>query len=208
VNKGERTACYPVLTQLFGDRLLIANATGCSSIYGSNLPTTSYTTNCDGRDPAWSNSLFEDNAEVGLGLRLGVDAHGVAAPHYSELEYGRTDFYVYTPPTYDPVERRKRWEMAQLTYQAREHGFLLPSAGAGLAQEDRTENSSMPSAMALTAKVLSELSATNTEGKPFRAGRHLYRVCQLFDSLRAQTFQAYLCGNHQPSCGRTAICPA
>ncbi|HEX8978319.1 MAG TPA: pyruvate:ferredoxin (flavodoxin) oxidoreductase [Parasulfuritortus sp.] len=60
-------------TQLFGDRMLIANATGCSSIYGGNLPTTPYTTNAQGRGPAWSNSLFEDNAEFGLGMRLAAD---------------------------------------------------------------------------------------------------------------------------------------
>jgi pyruvate-ferredoxin/flavodoxin oxidoreductase len=60
-------------TQLFGDRMLIANATGCSSIYGGNLPTTPYTTNREGRGPAWSNSLFEDNAEFGLGFRLALD---------------------------------------------------------------------------------------------------------------------------------------
>ena len=69
------TPYLKLLTQLFGDRLLIANATGCSSIYGGNLPTTPYTTNRDGRGPAWSNSLFEDNAEFGLGLRLALDAH-------------------------------------------------------------------------------------------------------------------------------------
>ncbi|MDF1628800.1 MAG: pyruvate:ferredoxin (flavodoxin) oxidoreductase [Alcanivoracaceae bacterium] len=63
-----------LLTQLYGDRLMIANATGCSSIYGGNLPTTPYTTNADGRGPAWSNSLFEDNAEFGLGMRLAVDS--------------------------------------------------------------------------------------------------------------------------------------
>jgi pyruvate-ferredoxin/flavodoxin oxidoreductase len=62
-----------LLTQLFGDHLLIANATGCSSIYGGNLPTTPYTTNAEGRGPAWSNSLFEDNAEFGLGMRLAAD---------------------------------------------------------------------------------------------------------------------------------------
>ncbi len=60
-------------TQLFGDRMLIANATGCSSIYGGNLPTTPYTVNAEGRGPAWSNSLFEDNAEFGLGMRLAAD---------------------------------------------------------------------------------------------------------------------------------------
>ncbi len=62
-------------TQLFGDRMVIANSTGCSSIYGGNLPATPYTTNPDGRGPAWSNSLFEDNAEFGLGFRLAIDQH-------------------------------------------------------------------------------------------------------------------------------------
>jgi pyruvate-ferredoxin/flavodoxin oxidoreductase len=62
-----------LLSQLFGDHTIIANATGCSSIYGGNLPTTPYTTNKDGRGPAWSNSLFEDNAEFGLGMRLAIE---------------------------------------------------------------------------------------------------------------------------------------
>jgi pyruvate-ferredoxin/flavodoxin oxidoreductase len=67
------TPYIKLMTQLFGDRSLIANATGCSSIFGGNLPTTPYTANAEGRGPAWSNSLFEDNAEFGLGLRLAVD---------------------------------------------------------------------------------------------------------------------------------------
>ena len=67
------TPYIKLMTQLFGDRALIANATGCSSIYGGNLPTTPYTTNADGRGPAWANSLFEDNAEFGLGMRLAAD---------------------------------------------------------------------------------------------------------------------------------------
>src|SRR5215471_12887741 len=67
------TPYIKLLTQLFGDRILIANATGCSSIYGGNLPTTPYCSNREGRGPAWSNSLFEDNAEFGLGMRLSVD---------------------------------------------------------------------------------------------------------------------------------------
>ncbi|SPE53395.1 putative 2-oxoacid-flavodoxin fused oxidoreductase:conserved protein; 4Fe-4S cluster binding protein [Verrucomicrobia bacterium] len=67
------TPYIKLLTQLFGDRLLVANATGCSSIYGGNLPTTPYTFNREGRGPAWSNSLFEDNAEFGLGMRLAID---------------------------------------------------------------------------------------------------------------------------------------
>jgi pyruvate-ferredoxin/flavodoxin oxidoreductase len=67
------TAYVKLLTQLFGDRLYIGNATGCSSIYGGNLPTTPYTTRADGRGPTWSNSLFEDNAEFAMGMRLAVD---------------------------------------------------------------------------------------------------------------------------------------
>ena len=67
------TPYIKLLTQLFGDRAVIANATGCSSIYGGNLPTTPYTSNLEGRGPAWSNSLFEDNAEFGLGMRLALD---------------------------------------------------------------------------------------------------------------------------------------
>jgi pyruvate-ferredoxin/flavodoxin oxidoreductase len=73
------TPYLKLLTQLFGDRLLIANATGCSSIYGGNLPTTPYTTNRDGRGPAWANSLFEDNAEFGFGFRMALDAHVAAS---------------------------------------------------------------------------------------------------------------------------------
>ena len=67
------TPYIKLATQLFGDRMLIANATGCSSIYGGNLPTTPYTTNPEGRGPAWNNSLFEDNAEFGLGMRVAID---------------------------------------------------------------------------------------------------------------------------------------
>ncbi|EKY5711370.1 4Fe-4S dicluster domain-containing protein, partial [Escherichia coli] len=71
------TPYIKLLTQLYGDRMLIANATGCSSIYGGNLPSTPYTTDANGRGPAWANSLFEDNAEFGLGFRLTVDQHRV-----------------------------------------------------------------------------------------------------------------------------------
>ena len=67
------TPYIKLATQLFGDRMLVANATGCSSIYGGNLPTTPYAVNPEGRGPSWNNSLFEDNAEFGLGLRLAVD---------------------------------------------------------------------------------------------------------------------------------------
>ncbi len=74
------TPYVKLATQLFGDRMLMANATGCSSIYGGNLPTTPYTTNPDGRGPTWNNSLFEDTAEFGLGMRIAVD---------TQNQYGR-----------------------------------------------------------------------------------------------------------------------
>ncbi|MGH9085388.1 MAG: pyruvate:ferredoxin (flavodoxin) oxidoreductase [Acidimicrobiales bacterium] len=73
------TPYLKLVTQLFGDRMIVANATGCSSIYGANLPTTPWTTNRDGRGPAWNNSLFEDNAEFGLGMRLGLEAQETQA---------------------------------------------------------------------------------------------------------------------------------
>ncbi|HJY63313.1 MAG TPA: pyruvate:ferredoxin (flavodoxin) oxidoreductase, partial [Ignavibacteria bacterium] len=69
------TPYVKLVSQLFGDRAVIANATGCSSIYGGNLPTTPWSINKDGRGPAWSNSLFEDNSEFGLGFRLAIDKH-------------------------------------------------------------------------------------------------------------------------------------
>jgi pyruvate-ferredoxin/flavodoxin oxidoreductase len=73
------TPYIKLITQLFGDRMVIANATGCSSIYGGNLPTTPYAANHQGRGPAWSNSLFEDNAEFGLGIRLSIDHQNAQA---------------------------------------------------------------------------------------------------------------------------------
>lgn len=87
------TPYLKLLTQLFGDHSLVANATGCSSIYGGNLPTTPWSQNAEGRGPAWSNSLFEDNAEFGLGMRVALDAqHDFAclllqklAPQLSEI---------------------------------------------------------------------------------------------------------------------------
>lgn len=83
------TPYVKLLTQLFGDRITVANATGCSSIYGGNLPTTPWAVNSEGRGPAWSNSLFEDNAEFGLGMRLTLDKQMEFAreilPQYSSV---------------------------------------------------------------------------------------------------------------------------
>jgi pyruvate-ferredoxin/flavodoxin oxidoreductase len=92
------TPYLKLLTQLFGDRAMIANATGCSSIYGGNLPTTPWTKNSDGRGPAWSNSLFEDNAEFGFGFRLSLDKHAeYAAQLLQELGNGK-DSQKLIPP--------------------------------------------------------------------------------------------------------------
>ncbi|MGE5609303.1 MAG: pyruvate:ferredoxin (flavodoxin) oxidoreductase [Bacillota bacterium] len=79
------TPYVKLMSQLFGDRAVIANATGCSSIYGGNLPTTPYCTNKDGRGPAWANSLFEDNAEFGLGMRLAIDKHNEQAKELLQM---------------------------------------------------------------------------------------------------------------------------
>ncbi|NND13216.1 MAG: pyruvate:ferredoxin (flavodoxin) oxidoreductase [Acidimicrobiia bacterium] len=78
------TPYLKLMSQLFGDRIVVANATGCSSIYGGNLPTTPWSKNAGGRGPAWSNSLFEDNAEFGLGMRLAFDHHARSARHLLE----------------------------------------------------------------------------------------------------------------------------
>ncbi len=85
------TPYIKLATQLFGDRMIVANATGCSSIYGGNLPTTPWTKNKEGRGPAWSNSLFEDNAEFGLGFRLTIDKHEVQARELLEALKKRLD---------------------------------------------------------------------------------------------------------------------
>jgi pyruvate-ferredoxin/flavodoxin oxidoreductase len=89
------TPYLKLLSQLFGDRLLVANATGCSSIYGGNLPTTPWAVNKEGRGPAWSNSLFEDNAEFGLGMRITADKQlSVAMQYLEELKGDLGESYV------------------------------------------------------------------------------------------------------------------
>ena len=98
------TPYIKLITQLYGDRSLIANATGCSSIFGGNLPATPYTKNCDGRGPAWANSLFEDNAEFGLGFRLALDMHVETARRLvtqlaDQLDDGFADEILEAPQT-------------------------------------------------------------------------------------------------------------
>jgi pyruvate-ferredoxin/flavodoxin oxidoreductase len=112
-----------LLSQLFGDRLLVANATGCSSIYGGNLPTTPWTQNAEGRGPAWSNSLFEDNAEFGLGFRLGADQHLHLARRLTQelrdtlTEPHLADAILQAPQLTESEIRRQRERVANLKLQ-------------------------------------------------------------------------------------------
>ena len=113
------TPYIKVLTQLFGDRLLVANATGCSSIYGGNLPTTPWTTNSQGQGPAWSNSLFEDNAEFGLGMRLTADkqlaiAHQLLGGLKPELGADLVDELTGSPQILESEIRRQRARVRDL----------------------------------------------------------------------------------------------
>jgi pyruvate-ferredoxin/flavodoxin oxidoreductase len=120
------TPYLKLLSQLFGDRMQVANATGCSSIYGGNLPVTPWSTNREGRGPAWSNSLFEDNAEFGLGFRLAADKHLDMAQRLArQLEPALgTDLVeaVLTAPQIQESEiRAQRARVAELT--RRLHGM-------------------------------------------------------------------------------------
>jgi len=116
------TPYIKVLTQLFGDRLLVANATGCSSIFGGNLPTTPWTSNLKGRGPAWSNSLFEDNAEFGLGMRVTADmqleaAHRLLDRLRPDLGDEAVDELINSPQTVESEIERQRTRVAVLKAQ-------------------------------------------------------------------------------------------
>ncbi|MBL0560466.1 pyruvate:ferredoxin (flavodoxin) oxidoreductase [Aeromonas hydrophila] len=113
------TPYLKLLTQLFGDRMLVANATGCSSIYGGNLPTTPWAKNGEGKGPAWSNSLFEDNAEFGFGFRLTADQHhgqAVAALQAMKGEIGveLVETLVSAPQRLESEIRAQRTRVAQV----------------------------------------------------------------------------------------------
>ncbi|MDZ7784088.1 MAG: thiamine pyrophosphate-dependent enzyme [Halioglobus sp.] len=124
------TPYLKLLSQLFGDRLMIANATGCSSIYGGNLPVTPWTKNAEGRGPAWSNSLFEDNAEFGLGFRLAADKHlelALSLLQALALELGeeRVNAILQAPQLLESELRAQRIRVGELKTR------LLDLAGAG-----------------------------------------------------------------------------
>jgi len=136
------TPYLKVLSQLFGDRLMVANATGCSSIYGGNLPTTPWTTNPEGRGPAWSNSLFEDNAEFGLGFRLAADLHEELARARitqlrEELGADLVDDVLAAPQRRESELRAQRERVAELKRRLEGLGGAAGSAGsAGSAVAD------------------------------------------------------------------------
>ena len=130
------TPYLKLMTQLFGDRLVVANATGCSSIYGGNLPTTPYTVNRDGRGPAWANSLFEDNAEFGYGLRLSLDQHAARArallheltPHLPE---GLADAILSADQGSEAgieAQRQRVEQLKQIAGRSSEHAALVRAA--------------------------------------------------------------------------------
>lgn len=119
------TPYLKLLSQLFGDRTLIANATGCSSIYGGNLPTTPWTVNEEGRGPAWSNSLFEDNAEFGLGMRVALDQRLETATHLlrqmGDLIDGELcEAILYADQVTEVDIRAQRGRVAELKHRLRE----------------------------------------------------------------------------------------
>jgi len=121
------TPYLKMISQLFGDRILAANATGCSSIYGGNLPTTPWSQNSEGKGPAWSNSLFEDNAEFGYGYRLTTDQH-VAMAHRlitklkDELDATLVDEILAAPQSKESDIRKQRYRVAQLREQLEKLG--------------------------------------------------------------------------------------
>ncbi len=119
-----------LLSRLFGDRMLVANATGCSSIYGGNLPTTPWATNSEGRGPAWSNSLFEDNAEFGLGMRLAADGQLALARRLVE-SLRQTLGDELTSGLIDSPQRVERDIRAQRMRVAAARALLEPLAEAG-----------------------------------------------------------------------------
>jgi len=116
------TPYLKIITQLFGGRMMVANATGCSSIYGGNLPTTPWTTNAAGRGPAWSNSLFEDNAEFGMGFRLSADHHQRQAETALGMLRGElgdefVDSIVQAPQQSESQIQTQRERVAELKYR-------------------------------------------------------------------------------------------
>lgn len=140
------TPYIKLATQLFGDRMLVANATGCSSIYGGNLPTTPWTHTVEGRGPAWSNSLFEDNAEFGLGMRIAVDqqrdyATGLLQTLNRELGESVVEAIVHADESDEAGIQAQRTRLAGLVESLR--GIDRPEARALEGVVDQLERKSV-----------------------------------------------------------------
>ncbi len=127
------TPYIKLATQLFGDRMMIANATGCSSIYGGNLPTTPYTYNNEGRGPAWANSLFEDNAEFGLGFRVSIDKHTeYACELLRELSFGMNGSALISADLAGPILSADQHDEADIFEQRERIAQLKQALDAAL----------------------------------------------------------------------------
>ncbi|MCC7230791.1 MAG: 4Fe-4S binding protein, partial [Fimbriimonadaceae bacterium] len=131
------TPYLKLATQLFGDRMLVANASGCSSVYGGSLPTTPWSVNSEGRGPAWATSLFEDNAEFGLGMRISADRHMALAGkllHELKHEVGEelVEDLVHSPQRHESEIRRQRARVANL--KANLNALLLKEQKGSLRQ--------------------------------------------------------------------------
>ncbi len=126
------TPYIKLASQLFGDRMVVANATGCSSIYGGNLPTTPWTKNAEGRGPAWSNSLFEDNAEFGLGIRAGIDHHAHQAQRLlNDLSLELGEALVLDILEADQSDEAGIYEQRQRVAQLKQRLTLINTPSAG-----------------------------------------------------------------------------
>ncbi|MGB7377604.1 MAG: pyruvate:ferredoxin (flavodoxin) oxidoreductase [Rivularia sp. (in: cyanobacteria)] len=135
------TPYLKLLSQLFGDRSIIANATGCSSIFGGNLPTTPWTKNAEGRGPAWSNSLFEDNAEFGFGFRLSVDKKAeYAAELLRELANGEDSQGLISPDLAESILNASQKTEADIWEQRESVALLKQQLEQALSCNSRTQN--------------------------------------------------------------------
>ena len=128
-----QTPYLKLASQLFGDRMLVANATGCSSIYGGNLPTTPWSANADGRGPAWANSLFEDNAEFGYGMRLAVDKLAEQARELAQRLRGVVD-----EQAVDALLDAPQADEGELAAQRRRVAALKRALAAAIEREPRS----------------------------------------------------------------------
>jgi pyruvate-ferredoxin/flavodoxin oxidoreductase len=129
------TPYLKLASQLFGDRMLIANATGCSSIYGGNLPTTPWSANAEGRGPAWSNSLFEDNAEFGYGMRVARDQQRQMALDLLERLAGQLEPAEFPAPLLEALRNADQSDEAGIVEQ-RQRVAALKARLAGLEQPE------------------------------------------------------------------------